>query len=322
MYWTFGFDAWDTTISGTVDVGEKYDESTLADLEQQLKADAEMYAKICSRFDNASEISQLNEQTDNEVVVSERLSDMLEKAQKTYRETHGIFDPTILKALEHSGYDKTFLNISDDDPSTHIYEKRDLIVRQHAGRPQFSEIRLHKDKHSVYMPLGMRIDLMGIAKGYWVDYAVEQFFSEYQSLWLSAGGDIYVKGMDEKQEPWKIIVQDPFDLSNNIGYFTHTAKKDFGVATSGITKRMGMSGAGKWHHIIDPRTGLPSESDVVSATVCAPSVADADVYAKTAVILGSHQAHLFFLSRPECEYVLVDVNGRVYYSQNLSFRAT
>ncbi|HAT03508.1 MAG TPA: hypothetical protein DCS29_01885 [Candidatus Magasanikbacteria bacterium] len=321
MYWTFSFDAWDTTISGTVDVGEKYDKSLLADLEQKIKKDTGVYSKICARFDETSEISHLNTHAGVEQVVSGRLIDLLIAVQKAYVETSGIFDPTILKALENVGYDKTFSDIAYQGISAYSYEKRDLIVSQHIRRPLLREMKVNKNKRTVYIPQGMQIDLLGIAKGYWVDYVVQTFLLPYPSLWLSAGGDIYVRGTDEKKEPWKIKVQDPSELSRDIGHFIYN-KKQFGVATSGITKRAGTGGAGKWHHIIDPRTGLPSQSDIVSATVCARSVTDADVYAKTAVILGSRQAHSFLSSWPECEYVFVDVEGKVHSSNGLSFRPT
>lgn len=321
MYWTFGFDAWDTTISGAIDIGDAYDENFLADLEQHIKKDTEVYGKICARFDPESEISCLNMHTGVQQTISERLMDLFIAAKKSFQETDGIFDPTILRALEHVGYDKTFSDLPKKEISF-LHHEHKQILGAHNKRPLFSQVQLDKKDRSVYMPPGMYIELLGIAKGHWVDYTVQNFFSQYTSLWLSAGGDIYVRGTDETNSPWNISVQDPFDLSKDIGHFTYKNKKDFGVATSGITKRAGIGQVGKWHHIIDPRTGLPSHSDIVAATVCANSVTDADVYAKTAVILGSHQANLFFLSHPECEYVFVDVNRQIFHSPNLSFRAT
>jgi len=318
MYWTFDFAAWDTRIAGAIEVGEKYDKIKLMDLEKRLKEETKNYEKICSRFDETSEITALNKKTGTECAVSKTLMDLLIASQKAHIETNGIFDPTILPSLESAGYDKTFPTLTSTNEITTNGKKHEDIIAGHLKRPLFDQIILDEEHYSAYLPPSMQIDLGGIAKGHWVDYIVKTFFKGSTSFWLSAGGDIYLQGQNEKNTSWDISLQDPFELSKDLLFFKHNKSQQFGVATSSTTKRKGVNSTGNWHHIIDPCTGLPSKSDLVSASICAPSVVEADVYAKTAVILGSDQACLFLSSRPNCEYLLVDVNKKIYNSPNLN----
>src|SRR5262249_21878760 len=83
-----------------------------------------------------------------------------------------------------------------------------------------------------------------------------------------------------------------------------------GVATSGRDYRRWQRG-GRWvHHILDPRTGLPAETDVLTATVIAPSAARAEVAAKAALILGSQASPAWLDARSELAGCLVLDDGR------------
>jgi thiamine biosynthesis lipoprotein len=66
-----------------------------------------------------------------------------------------------------------------------------------------------------------------------------------------------------------------------------------GIATSGVTKRKGLNHNKSWHHIIDPRSGMPSDTDLLTVTITASNTIQADVYAKCLVILGTKDAKQF-----------------------------
>jgi thiamine biosynthesis lipoprotein len=90
-----------------------------------------------------------------------------------------------------------------------------------------------------------------------------------------------------------------------------------GVATSGRDYRRWRQNGAVRHHIIDPRTGRPAETDVLSATIIAPSAEDAEVAAKTALILGSRAGMAWIEARPSLAGLLVLEKGEVMQSQQL-----
>ncbi|MFZ2190319.1 MAG: FAD:protein FMN transferase [Candidatus Magasanikiibacteriota bacterium] len=317
MYHVFSFKAFDCTISGMVDVGDNFVNSALLNIENSLQEEAKKFDKLCSRFDDESELSRIN-QAIGYYTISESLSELLVLAKDAYTQTNGIFDPTIAKALRGIGYNKSFSEITSSDDKDLVGE--DIIEKikdTHNTRPKFSELIIDKENSRVYMPDGMQIDLGGIAKGFWVDKMLQTVLVDYPVTWLSAGGDIYVRGADNFNNIGKISIQDPTDLTKDL----LTCKIDwpeFGVATSGVAKRRGRRNGKEWHHIINPQTGLSAETDLLSATVFTKTTKDADVYAKTAIILGSQKAEEFLQNISNCEYVLINREQKIIHSPNLT----
>ena len=97
-------------------------------------------------------------------------------------------------------------------------------------------------------------------------------------------------GDGPEAEGWYIGVQDPFDSSRDVAVLN---VNDRGVATSGTTNRNWIAGDMRYHHLIDPRAGTSSQSDLVAVTVVAPTATQADVVAKTALLLGSREGLRF-----------------------------
>ena len=87
------------------------------------------------------------------------------------------------------------------------------------------------------------------------------------------------------------------------------------VATSSIAKRRWQQGRREQHHIIDPRTGLPAETDWLSVSVIAPHAALAEVYAKALLIGGAREAEDIAVRRPEITYLVVDQTGQLWGSE-------
>ena len=101
---------------------------------------------------------------------------------------------------------------------------------------------------------------------------------------VDAGGDIAVSGLNSEGDAWPIGIEDPFQPDVN---FEMLYLEDGGVATSGKDYRHWRQNGKLQHHIIDPATGLPAETDVLTATVIAPTVMKAEAIAKGIMISGS-----------------------------------
>ncbi len=121
--------------------------------------------------------------------------------------------------------------------------------------------------------------LGGVAKGWAAQQAMRRL-KQYGPALVDAGGDIAVSGLKAGGQPWLVGIDDPWHVAENLGTLRLGR---CGVATSGRDHRRWQQD-GRWqHHIIDPRTGEPAVTDVLTATVVAPNVMEAEMAAKVVI---------------------------------------
>ncbi|MEZ4767445.1 MAG: FAD:protein FMN transferase [Caldilineales bacterium] len=276
----------------------------LARAEQRFEeAEAEL-----SRFRPDSGLSRLNATAGKgPQPVSPLLWTVLAHAVDAARRTRGMFDPTLLEVLRAAGYNRSF----------------ELLGSSASSLPAPSRsawgwhcIRLHEAAGLVELPAGFGIDLGGIAKGWTVD-RVALSLAEHGAVLVDAGGDIRAVGAPGGQ-PWPVAVQDPFDETQDVAVL---ALGDGAVATSSIGRRRWQSGGKTMHHLIDPRTGQPSDSDLYSVTVLADTAEEAEVAAKTALMLGT-AAGADWLAMQDLAGLLIDRRGQEHHIGRLPIHET
>jgi len=272
-----------------------------------------------TRFTDTSELARLNRSAGAWFQASSELFDVVRLACEFAAETDGLFDPTMLEALEAAGYDKSMDDIrahalSDSPPGSRGRPGEGVSPQPRSidhTRSAFRAIQLDEPTQSIHLPLNARIDLGGIAKG-WIAEQAALLLSEYaEACAVSAGGDIFIVGLPAEEASWPIGLEDPRDADRDL---TTLHVGPGAVATSSITKRRWQQGRRQQHHIIDPRTGLPTETDWLSVSVIAPHAALAEVYAKALLIGGSREAENISARRPEITYVAVDYDGQLWGS--------
>jgi thiamine biosynthesis lipoprotein len=235
-----------------------------------------------SRFRPDSELSRLNARAGSEVAVSPEMLHLLDASIRFHRATGGVFDPAILPVLEAAGYDRSFEQLVPDGAG-------DARAR---ARSSIADLRIDRARSTAQAPAGVRIDVGGIGKGYAVDRAAVAL-RPLRDFLVDAGGDIAVSGRGPEGAGWYIGVSDPrggtdLDLVELHGE---------AIATSTTANRRWQRG-GRWHnHLIDPRNGTSAGNGVLSVSVIAPTAMEADVYAKTALLLGIEQGGRFLASR-------------------------
>jgi FAD:protein FMN transferase len=239
-----------------------------------------------SRFLPDSEVSALNRAAGKVTMLSPDTYHLISLAVQATEATGGLFNPLMLHQLEAHGYDRPW---GEGHPSP-------------SGRPVGPAIAepivLYPEITAVRLPEGCGFDPGGIGKGLAVDLAVElcrDGGSAFASVEL--GGDLRVYGQPWYGEEWVIGVDDPFNPGRRIATFTPTSGA---VTTSTTMKRRWTVGDRTYHHLLDPRTGQPSRSDIVAATTCADLAWWAEVASKTALLVGSAGAsdHLRALGTP------------------------
>ena len=231
-----------------------------------------------SRFQDDSELCLLN--AASEIKVSPEMTEILSFALASYAETEGVFDPSILSALETQGYAESFGSASFGVPSGTSQEKR----------YPFDTLTVDFETGIVRKPIGLRIDLGGIAKGYSVDRVVRMLRERGNADFLiDAGGDIFASGGDAEHGYgyWAIDIADSSGKSERAALLILS---DQAVATSGTDRRRWSVGNEMRHHLIDPKTGRSAETDILSVTVVGNSVVRAEVFAKTLCVIGRERA--------------------------------
>lgn len=226
-----------------------------------------------SRFLPNSELAQLNG-SEGPITVSDELFALLIRARAHAIDTDGVFEPAVGTALRASGYDRSFAPGTldrDDAPRATPYAS-------------IAMLDLDEEHHRVARPPYLQIDFGGFLKGLTVDRAAALAPG---AVIVDAGGDAVLRGAPPGEPGWMIEIEDPDDAARTIGTIL---VRDQAVATSAANRRHWRRGTASMHHLIDPRTRRPARSDVVQATVLAPTAEAADVMAKVAFVLGSELA--------------------------------
>lgn len=255
----------------------------------------EEYEARFSRFRPDSEVSRLSAAAGRAVPVSYDLFDILGDCARFWRETGGVFDPLILASLEAEGYDRTFEEVP--------------LVQDESSRPQapvhtFDEVVLDRVHLTARLPAGSRLDLGGIGKG-WIADRLAESLAVFGPFLVDLGGDIRAGGPAADGGPWLVAVADPLRPDEDVAWVN---LRDDAIATSTTARRRWVRGSVARHHLIDPRTGRSSETDVVQVSVVAPTAAEADVCAKTALLMG-RDAGVCWLSQRRLPALVVPDRG-------------
>ena len=227
-----------------------------------------------SRFRPDSELCRLNAAAGRPVLVSRETLAAIRRACQAWRNTGGAFDPTVLGALEQAGYDRPFAELPATAPR---HAHRGATARR-GPTPGCSQIVIDPIVGAVTLPAGVRLDLGAIGKGLAADIvAADLVAAGARGALVSLGGDLRVLGAAPTPRGWTIA------LPGDLGAFTIAGG---GVATSAVTRRRWSIDGRDHHHVIDPRTGESATSTSASVSVIAPTAAEAEVLATSALLAG------------------------------------
>ncbi len=220
-----------------------------------------------TRFSTDSELSRFNRSAGRWTSVSPALEALLRASLAAYELSGGLVHVGVLPALLAAGYTRDFAaGPTEPSGAPVIVPPLPDIVALRPGEAKLSE--------------GAAIDLGGLAKGWLADRAVERLGS---NALANLAGDLRAIGGGPDGEGW------PVGFGG-----TTVLLRDMGAATSGTTARRWGDGL---HHLIDPRTGLPAATDLREVSVIARTGTEAEVLAKTALLLGTAEGERFLAAR-------------------------
>lgn len=255
--------------------------------------------RVCSRFREDSELSQLNARAGNVVKLSPLLEEAIVAALRAAEMTGGLVDPTVGRCLQEVGYTITFRNLPADGPALQLQVHRVVGWRALEYDPV---------AHTIHLPAGVSIDLGASGKAWAADKAAAAAVDLLSaSVAVVCGGDMAVRGPVPKGG-WPVRVA----VGADAGEWQDVAIFDGGLATSGTTTRRWRRGGVDLHHIIDPATGLPARTPWAMVSVAAASCLEANAAATSAVILGDRAAP--WLEELNLPARLVDLDGGVHFT--------
>ena len=263
------------------------------DLQPQVEEALQQVDREFSMFNEQSTVAAINrgEQPQR----SDMFREVYDLAQQVTADTDGAFDITVAPLVNAWGFG--FKNEQMPTP-----EQVDSLLK-----------------------IRSQLDFSAIAKGYGCDVVARTLAAQgIENYMVEIGGEVVTHGSNPQGNPWRIGVTKPTDDSlqtYDSGLQAVLAVTDMAMATSGNYRNFYYQGGRKYAHTIDPRTGYPVQHELLSATVFAPTCAQADAYATAFMVLGMEGAKAVLQRHPEMKgyFIYTDYRGdmAVWHSEGL-----
>lgn len=254
---------------------------------------------------DSSEVSAINSSNGEFVNVSAETYRLVSEAAQISALTDGAFDITVYPIVKEWGFTTGEYNVPES--------KR---IRSLLASVGSEKIQFNSESKGVKLLKGMSIDLGGIAKGYIAMKLTEIMKTEGLSSGLvSLGGNIHALGTKPNGNPWQIAIQHPTQAS---GYLGVLALTDRAAITSGGYQRYFEQDGEIYQHIIDPKTGAPARSDILSVTVITDNGIMGDAVSTALYVMGSEKALAFLEQHKDLEAVIFTDDERLLISSSLN----
>ena len=184
----------------------------------------------------------------------------------------------------------------------------------------YNEVVLNSNSRTVFLErAGMRLDLGGVAKGFMAD-EVSLLLKEngVTSAIINIGGDIFVLGGNPSGNHWNIGIRNPLSDPSDRGIIGTVSVSDMAVVTSGVYERYVKQDDVIYHHVLDPQTGFPFDSDIVSVSIVAPSGFLGEVYTTITFALGIEAGLAYIESVPGVEALFISEDNGIYLTSGLT----
>lgn len=280
------------------------------DLQKGIEAELQKVDNSLSPFNKTSVISRVNR--NEKVTVNEMFSEVFQLAEKISAETDGAFDITVAPMVNAWGFGFKTGNMPD---ARQLDSLRAIVG--------FHKVKLEGGRVVKKNP-NIMLDCSAIAKGYGCD-AVARFLEKngVKNYMVEIGGEIVTCGVNDQRMPWKIGVTKPTDDSLNVNSELQTVLNvtNKAMATSGNYRNFYYKNGRKYAHTIDPKTGMPVQHSILSATVLADNCATADAYATSFMVMGLDKARKVLEKHPElmAYFICSGKNGKttVWFSPSM-----
>jgi len=260
---------------------------------------------LISSWDKTSQTSTINSNSGiKPIKVDTELFDLIKRSVAISKLTDGAFD------ISYASMDKIwkFDGSMEEFPT----EKE---MKSSVSKVGFQNIILDEEKHTVFLKLkGMKIGFGGIGKGYAADKAKELLISNGAVAGIiNASGDMNTWGKQPNGEDWTVAIINPMNKYKKYALLPIT---NGAVVTSGDYEKFVLFNDKRYSHIIDPRTGYPSNG-IISVTVFSKQAELADALATSIFVMGVEVGLNRINQMPNIECIIIDENGDIHSSSNI-----
>lgn len=275
---------------------------------EEIKNELISLEKKMSFYLKNSEVSKINSLSGiKNIEVSYDTLKVIKKSIEYSYLTDGAFDITLAPVIEEWG----IFSEHEKVPSPERINELLALVG-------YENILIDNEKNLAGLKIkDQKIDLGAIAKGYATDKAVQIYKRhDIKSAMINLGGNVSVLGKKEDNEPWTVGIQNP---TNPRGEIIGILKcEDTSVVTSGNYVRYFTLGGNSYGHIINSKSGITVNSDLVSATVICKEAIKADALSTAIFTLGKDKALDFIKRNNDISSILITNNNEVYISSDIS----
>ena len=253
-----------------------------------------------------SKISKINA-GDSTVVVDEFFTETFQLSNQIYKETNGLFDPTIGVLVNAYGF-------GPNKKQENLSQKQIDSLLQFVG---FNKITLNSNKTISKKHQETFIDFNAIAQGYSVDVVVNYLKSKgIENAIVEIGGELFALGKNTiENKNWVVGIDDPLQKPEERTLIAKVNLENLGMATSGNYRKVMIDEVtgNKFVHIINPKTGLAQKNNVLSATVLSKSSGISDGYATAFMLMSLEESKAFLQKQPELHVMLLyaDANNKM-----------
>ena len=254
-----------------------------------------------------TEISELNKNAGIEKVKLSDISyDILKKGLEYSKLSNGSYDITIgpLVKLWNIGFEDAKVPSKDE-------------INEVIGSIDYNNIEINDSTKEVFLTKkGMEIDLGSIAKGYIADEIANILKQEgVNRAIIDLGGNIYALGSKSSDSNWKIGIQNPFNDRGEVVGAIEVSDKT--VVTSGIYERFIEEDGVKYHHILNPKTGYPYETDIAGVSIIADESIDADALSTLTFTKGVEEGLRFIEGLDNLDAIFITNDKKIYITKNI-----
>jgi len=269
------------------------------------------FDKSLSVYKSNSIISKINN-NDSNVVLDKWFIECFKTGKKIFKQTNGAFDMTVAPLADAYGFWK--------NPHLQLDSSQIDSIMQYVG---FDKIKLENNKIIKKSP-NVKIDVDAIAQGYSVD-VVAQFLEQEScnNYLVEIGGELKTKGVNQSGKKWRVGIDKPIDNPSpeKEEFQTIISLSNKSLATSGDYRRFYIENGIKYAHTINPKTGYPARSDLLSVSVIAPKCIEADAYATSFMVLGFEKSLSFVEKNKNLEayFIYRDAGGKLQTKMSSGF---
>lgn len=295
--YTERFFAMDTYMSMTI-YGEGAKEAFA-----QAKSEIDKLEKILSVTDDESEVFRINQSTEEEQIITEEVETLLSTAKQLHERTNGALDVTLYPVLKLWGFTTRNYQVPKEEELEEARLKTGME-------------RLILEGDRLCMESGTEIDFGALAKGYAGKKAAMQLKKAgITSAILNLGGNVQTVGLKPDGSKWKVALKDPEQTESYAGILTVDEKA---IVTSGGYERYFEDDNGnKWGHILDPKTGYPAESGLLSVTIVGEDGTVCDALSTAFYVMGIEKAEEYWRKYGGFEAIFITTQNEIYLTEGL-----